>query len=170
MLQTIQLQTNRIVSMLWMGMINSPDTSPGDDPVFGIFNENSEIDIHTNTRECNIKAVLMQIQKEVEIAIAYAYPEVKTWFLVKQNSLPILICATYALFVTLIGPAIMKNRKPLTLRKPMIVFNLFLVASYSIALLIIAADHLTAYEAVIVVKRFRVKDFSHFDQNEAENQ
>ncbi|GFV44732.1 elongation of very long chain fatty acids protein 7 [Trichonephila clavipes] len=60
--------------------------------------------------------------------------EVKTWFLVRHNILPFLLCAMYALVVKIIGPAVMKNKKPLTLRRPMIVFNLFLVVSYSIAM------------------------------------
>ncbi|GFU35452.1 elongation of very long chain fatty acids protein AAEL008004 [Nephila pilipes] len=61
--------------------------------------------------------------------------EVRTWFLVRQNFLPFFLCAMYVLLIKIIGPAVMKNRKPFTLRGPMILFNLFLVASYSITMI-----------------------------------
>ncbi|GFY54531.1 hypothetical protein TNIN_77421, partial [Trichonephila inaurata madagascariensis] len=34
--------------------------------------------------------------------------EVRTWFLVRQNILPFLLCGMYALVVKIIGPAVMK--------------------------------------------------------------
>lgn len=61
-------------------------------------------------------------------------PEIRTWFLIRQNYLPFILCGSYALFSSVLGPAIMKNRKPFDLRKPMIVFNFCIVATYTICL------------------------------------
>lgn len=65
-------------------------------------------------------------------------PEIRTWFLIRHNYLPFILCGSYALFSTIIGPAIMKNRKPFELRIPMIIFNFSVVATYVTALTIVS--------------------------------
>ncbi|GBM97567.1 Elongation of very long chain fatty acids protein 4 [Araneus ventricosus] len=51
-------------------------------------------------------------------------------FLMKTITPMITIVTSYVLFVTWIGPAIMKNRKPIQMRKLIIVYNFGLVAFY----------------------------------------
>ncbi|XP_054706916.1 LOW QUALITY PROTEIN: uncharacterized protein LOC129216724 [Uloborus diversus] len=58
--------------------------------------------------------------------------EIRTWFLVENDYLPLILTAIYISFATVIGPALMKNRKPFVLRKLMIVFNLAIVVIYTI--------------------------------------
>ncbi|GFU35454.1 elongation of very long chain fatty acids protein 7 [Nephila pilipes] len=58
-------------------------------------------------------------------------PVVREWFLVKSNFWPIFLCGMYLLTIKVIGPSFMRDRKPFELRKTMIVYNLFLVATYA---------------------------------------
>ncbi|GBM68542.1 Elongation of very long chain fatty acids protein 7 [Araneus ventricosus] len=85
------------------------------------------------------KLSILQLFTELDEAFGQYFdtgdPEVKTWFLVRQNTLAFLLCGAYILFVKVIGPAMMRNRRPLDLRKPMILFNLFLVAAYTISMI-----------------------------------
>ncbi|GIY34613.1 elongation of very long chain fatty acids protein 7 [Caerostris darwini] len=57
-------------------------------------------------------------------------PVVREWFLVKSNFWPIFLCGLYLLTIKVIGPSFMRDRKPFELRKTMIIYNLFLVATY----------------------------------------
>ncbi|XP_015916238.1 very long chain fatty acid elongase 7 [Parasteatoda tepidariorum] len=59
-------------------------------------------------------------------------PVVKEWFLVKSNFWPIFLSSMYLLIVKVIGPSIMRDRKPFELRILMMVYNLFLVATYTV--------------------------------------
>ncbi|XP_042903946.1 very long chain fatty acid elongase 7-like isoform X1 [Parasteatoda tepidariorum] len=77
---------------------------------------------------------LQRIDDTLEKTFDSGDKEIRTWFLVRQNTLPFVLCCSYALFCTVIGPAMMKNRKPFNLRMPMILFNAFLVVAYSISL------------------------------------
>lgn len=72
------------------------------------------------------------------IFLFFSDPEIRTWFLIRHNYLPFILCGSYALFSTIIGPAIMKNRKPFELRIPMIIFNFSVVATYVTALTIVS--------------------------------
>lgn len=64
-------------------------------------------------------------------------PEVREWFLVKSNFWPITLCMAYLLIIKVIGPAIMRDRKPFELRKTMIAYNLFLVVAYATSISIV---------------------------------
>ncbi|GIY94885.1 elongation of very long chain fatty acids protein 7 [Caerostris extrusa] len=57
-------------------------------------------------------------------------PVVREWFLVKSNFWPIFLVGLYLLTIKVIGPSFMRDRKPFELRKTMIIYNLFLVATY----------------------------------------
>ncbi|KAG8193726.1 hypothetical protein JTE90_005024 [Oedothorax gibbosus] len=58
-------------------------------------------------------------------------PVVREWFMVKSNFWPIFLCSSYLLIIKVIGPAMMRDRKPFELRKTMMLYNIFLVASYA---------------------------------------
>ncbi|KFM79271.1 Elongation of very long chain fatty acids protein 7, partial [Stegodyphus mimosarum] len=81
--------------------------------------------------------ILQKIDNFLEETFNTGDKEIRTWFLVQQNLLPFALCGSYTLFVLLIGPAIMKNRKPFVMRMPMIIYNLFLVVVYTVSLTII---------------------------------
>lgn len=53
---------------------------------------------------------------------------VKDWPLVQSPFPTMAICLSYAYFVKVIGPNLMKNRKPLDIRLLMVIYNLFMVA------------------------------------------
>lgn len=65
-------------------------------------------------------------------------PVVREWFLVKSNFWPIALCMAYLLLIKVIGPAIMRDRKPFELRKTMIAYNMLLVASYGCAVSVVS--------------------------------
>lgn len=50
-------------------------------------------------------------------------PRVNDWPMMSGPLPTILICATYALIVTKIGPKLMENRKPFELKKTLIIYN-----------------------------------------------
>lgn len=50
-------------------------------------------------------------------------PRVSDWPMMSDPLPTILICATYALIVTTIGPKLMENRKPFELKRTLIVYN-----------------------------------------------
>lgn len=53
---------------------------------------------------------------------------VKDWPLVQSPFPTLFICLSYAYFVKVIGPFLMKNREPLNIRWLMVTYNLFMVA------------------------------------------
>lgn len=68
------------------------------------------------------------------------------WFAVGSPVEGIVICLIYALFVTLIGPKLMKNRAPLDIRNIMVVYNLGMVAlSTYMVYLFLMGGWLTSY-------------------------
>ncbi|KAG8193727.1 hypothetical protein JTE90_005025 [Oedothorax gibbosus] len=93
---------------------------------------------------CGEKSTIMLFFEELDAKIGNSFnsgdPEILQWFLVKQNLVPFILCGCYAIFVKLIGPAIMKNKEPLKLRTPMIVFNLFLVVAYTITVFTVVTN------------------------------
>ncbi|XP_034946031.1 elongation of very long chain fatty acids protein AAEL008004-like [Chelonus insularis] len=54
-------------------------------------------------------------------------PRVNNWFLMSSPFPTLFICLSYAYFVKVLGPKIMENRKPFTLRKVLLVYNFFQV-------------------------------------------
>ncbi|XP_008554189.1 elongation of very long chain fatty acids protein AAEL008004 [Microplitis demolitor] len=54
-------------------------------------------------------------------------PRVNDWFMMSGPLPTLVICISYAYFVKVIGPKFMENRKPFSLRRIMIVYNLFQV-------------------------------------------
>lgn len=52
-------------------------------------------------------------------------PRVKTWPMMSSPLPTLFICLFYAYFSKVLGPAIMENRKPFTLRKTLIYYNAF---------------------------------------------
>ncbi|XP_055933505.1 elongation of very long chain fatty acids protein 4-like [Argiope bruennichi] len=57
-------------------------------------------------------------------------PIVRRWPMVETNYLPFLYSFLYVIFVTKVGPSLMKNRKPFELRYLMIAYNFALVTIY----------------------------------------
>lgn len=59
--------------------------------------------------------------------ISKAHPDIMDWPLVRKEWQCWIIMACYAIFINYLGPAIMKNKKPLDLRWLMIPYNILLV-------------------------------------------
>ncbi|XP_025423403.1 elongation of very long chain fatty acids protein AAEL008004-like, partial [Sipha flava] len=57
----------------------------------------------------------------------YSDKRVKDWFLMSSPLPTITICLSYAFIVKILGPWLMRNRKPFQLRKTLIYYNLFQV-------------------------------------------
>ncbi|CAH0562041.1 unnamed protein product [Brassicogethes aeneus] len=57
----------------------------------------------------------------------YQDPRVADWVLLSSPLYTVAICLVYFLFVKVLGPKFMKNRKPYELRNTLIVYNAFLV-------------------------------------------
>ncbi|CAL1262952.1 unnamed protein product [Larinioides sclopetarius] len=72
----------------------------------------------------------MSIMERFEEYWSGGDPVTMNRFLIKTITPMTTIVTSYVLFVTMIGPAIMKNRKPIQLRKLVIAYNFGLVAFY----------------------------------------
>ncbi|XP_054724129.1 elongation of very long chain fatty acids protein 7-like [Uloborus diversus] len=72
----------------------------------------------------------MTIAEQYREFIFSGDPSIRNFFLLRSIAPMILSVTSYILFVTKIGPAIMKNRKPVQLRKLIIVYNFALVLYY----------------------------------------
>ena len=66
-------------------------------------------------------------------------PRVQDWPLVRSPLPTLAICLTYAYSVKVLGPHLMKDRKPFELRTPMLVYN-FVMIFVSLYLFVIAGQ------------------------------
>ncbi|XP_054706391.1 elongation of very long chain fatty acids protein 7-like [Uloborus diversus] len=73
----------------------------------------------------------MNIWDNIKKDFASGDPVIVDWALMKPDYLPFLLSVLYLLFVKLLGPNMMKGRKPFKLRIPMIVYNFALVFAYA---------------------------------------
>jgi hypothetical protein len=67
--------------------------------------------------------------REIIIIFNFMFSDkrVKDWFLMSSPLPTITICLSYAFIVKILGPWLMRNRKPFQLRKTLIYYNLFQV-------------------------------------------
>ena len=56
-----------------------------------------------------------------------ADPRVADWFLMSSPVPTVVICGVYLLVVRIIGPLLMRDREPFSLKYPMLAYNLFQV-------------------------------------------
>lgn len=65
----------------------------------------------------------LDIYLHTELSNLIPDPEVDKWVLMESPGNILMIVAMYLVFVLKIGPAFMKNREPMNLRKSMVIYN-----------------------------------------------
>lgn len=84
----------------------------------------------------NIEYVYLYIMYDVFLSIdikiikhgfLFTDQRVKNWFLMSGPLPTMCICLTYAFTVKILGPYLMRDRKPFQLRKTLIIYNFFQV-------------------------------------------
>ncbi|KFM79268.1 Elongation of very long chain fatty acids protein 7, partial [Stegodyphus mimosarum] len=76
-------------------------------------------------------------------------PIIREWFLIKSKFWPTFLCTMYLIVVKVIGPSFMRDRKPFELRKTLIVYNLFLVITYSATIYVFIANMIRVDPAIL---------------------
>lgn len=59
-----------------------------------------------------------------KIIDVFSDPNVKKWFLMNSASFPIVITVLYLYFVLVLGPKLMKNRKPFNIKRVIVIYNI----------------------------------------------
>ncbi|GFT94538.1 elongation of very long chain fatty acids protein 7 [Trichonephila clavipes] len=106
----------------------------------------------------------MELFETIKETLHSGDPYVRTWFMVESNCLPFISSFLYALFVTRLGPSIMKNRKPFDLRILMIVYNFSIVFAYTVSLILLIslAFYADAMQKVCEPTIIRKDDYTYW--------
>ncbi|XP_035214324.1 elongation of very long chain fatty acids protein 7-like isoform X2 [Stegodyphus dumicola] len=90
-----------------------------------------------------------QIFSEIDDYLHTGDPIIREWFLINSKFWPAFLCTMYLIVVKIVGPAFMRDRKPFVLRKTLIVYNLFLVITYSATIYVFMANMVRIDPAIL---------------------